>query len=78
MDEDVSDEADEIEEAEQLYCYCNGPSHGEMVACDQPGCAREWFHLKCVGLTKPPPDNGETPVARYESNANRDSEMVLS
>ena len=41
-------------DAEQLYCYCNGPSHGEMVACDMPGCEKEWFHLECVGLTKPP------------------------
>lgn len=53
-DDDDSDDGDEMGEAEQLYCYCNGPSHGEMVACDMPGCEKEWFHLECVGLTKPP------------------------
>lgn len=23
-----------------------------MVACDSDNCAREWFHLSCVDLTK--------------------------
>ena len=53
-DEDDSDAADDMEGPEQLYCYCNGPSHGEMVACDMPGCEKEWFHLECVGLSKLP------------------------
>jgi hypothetical protein len=30
-----------------------------MVACDNDACPREWFHLSCVGLTKPPGRNGE-------------------
>jgi hypothetical protein len=30
-----------------------------MVACDNDACPREWFHLSCVGLTKPPGKNGE-------------------
>jgi hypothetical protein len=29
-----------------------------MVACDNDACPREWFHLSCVGLTKPPGKNG--------------------
>lgn len=43
---------------EERYCYCNGYSYGEMVACDMDGCAREWFHLQCAGLTKAP--NGKS------------------
>ncbi|KIJ99574.1 hypothetical protein K443DRAFT_132998 [Laccaria amethystina LaAM-08-1] len=39
---------------EKLYCYCNRVSFGEMIACDNTGCTREWFHLGCVGLTEPP------------------------
>jgi hypothetical protein len=31
-----------------------------MVACDNDACPREWFHLSCVGLTKPPGKNGES------------------
>ncbi|KAG1673419.1 hypothetical protein FOA52_002184 [Chlamydomonas sp. UWO 241] len=39
---------------EPLYCYCQKPSHGEMVACDHDECAVEWFHYECVGLTAAP------------------------
>lgn len=39
---------------EELYCYCNRVSFGEMIACDNKACTREWFHLGCVGLTEPP------------------------
>ncbi|KAL9091621.1 MAG: hypothetical protein Q9165_004697 [Trypethelium subeluteriae] len=53
------DEEDEDEENEPRYCYCNGVSYGEMVACDNDACAKEWFHLTCVGLTKPPPSKSE-------------------
>ena len=41
------------EEDEERYCVCNEPSYGDMVACDGE-CDREWFHLKCVGLTTLP------------------------
>jgi hypothetical protein len=59
-DEDSSREGDdEDDEGEPRYCYCNGISFGEMVACDNDACPREWFHLSCVGLTKPPGKNGE-------------------
>jgi hypothetical protein len=55
-----SDEEDlEIDADEPTYCYCNGVSYGEMVACDADGCAKEWFHLDCVGLKVAPKGNGE-------------------
>jgi hypothetical protein len=55
-----SDEDDmEIDADEPTYCYCNGVSYGEMVACDAEGCAKEWFHLDCVGLKVAPKGNGE-------------------
>lgn len=50
---------DEDDETEPRYCYCNEVSFGEMVACDNDACPREWFHLSCVGLSKPPGKNGE-------------------
>jgi hypothetical protein len=25
-----------------------------MIACDNDDCPREWFHLGCVNLDKPP------------------------
>eukprot|EP00798_Chlamydomonas_sp_ICE-L_P006906 gene6906-30884_t len=39
---------------EPLYCYCQMPSHGEMVACDNDECPTEWFHYNCVGLSGAP------------------------
>ncbi|RDA93184.1 hypothetical protein CP533_3192 [Ophiocordyceps camponoti-saundersi (nom. inval.)] len=47
------DEGD-VDADEPTYCYCNSVSYGEMVACDADGCAREWFHLACVGLKVAP------------------------
>ncbi|KAK1481463.1 PHD-finger domain-containing protein [Colletotrichum cuscutae] len=41
-------------EDEPTYCYCQGVSYGEMVACDAANCEREWFHLNCVGLKVAP------------------------
>lgn len=39
---------------EPTYCYCNKESFGDMIACDNPKCVKEWFHYDCVGLKKPP------------------------
>jgi hypothetical protein len=44
---------------EPTFCYCNGVSYGEMIACDADGCEREWFHLGCVGLKVAPKGNGK-------------------
>ncbi|KAL9002769.1 MAG: hypothetical protein Q9188_004321 [Gyalolechia gomerana] len=54
------DDDDEDEDSEPRYCYCNQVSYGEMVACDMDSCAREWFHLDCVGLTKAPKANRDS------------------
>ncbi|KAF4210233.1 hypothetical protein CNMCM8980_004541 [Aspergillus fumigatiaffinis] len=56
MDEDI-DEEDEEEEGNEdtkVYCTCRSVSHGDMVACDNDNCPYEWFHWKCVGLTREP------------------------
>ncbi|OBZ75714.1 Inhibitor of growth protein 4 [Grifola frondosa] len=39
---------------EPRYCYCDQVSYGEMIACDNPGCKREWFHLGCAGFAQAP------------------------
>jgi len=56
-DDDDDDDADDVDE--QRYCFCNGVSYGEMVACDGDGCPREWFHLECVGLKVAPKGNAK-------------------
>jgi hypothetical protein len=52
--EDAEDEEEPVDPNEPLYCYCNDVSYGEMVACDNNKCEKQWFHLQCVGLDKPP------------------------
>ncbi|PYH43589.1 putative PHD finger domain protein [Aspergillus saccharolyticus JOP 1030-1] len=54
-DDDVDDEEeDEGNEDTKVYCTCRSVSHGDMVACDNEDCEFEWFHWKCVGLTREP------------------------
>ncbi|KAJ5096340.1 hypothetical protein NUU61_005696 [Penicillium alfredii] len=54
-DEDMDDDdEDEGNEDTKVYCTCRTVSHGDMVACDNDNCPYEWFHWKCVGLTREP------------------------
>ncbi|XP_054167402.1 inhibitor of growth protein 3-like isoform X2 [Oppia nitens] len=39
---------------EPRYCVCNQVSYGDMVACDNEDCEKEWFHYGCVDITQPP------------------------
>lgn len=47
---------DRIPPDEPTYCYCNDVSYGQMIACDNEECPREWFHLKCTELDHVPDD----------------------
>ncbi|KAI0307619.1 hypothetical protein B0F90DRAFT_1813063 [Multifurca ochricompacta] len=53
---DTGDGADDGAEADdgRLYCWCQVGSYGDMVACDDNECEREWFHLGCIGLEVAP------------------------
>ncbi|KAK5116861.1 hypothetical protein LTR85_009121 [Meristemomyces frigidus] len=55
-DEDIDEESehDPDDPNEPKYCYCNRGSYGEMVACDNDACPREWFHLGCTELREAP------------------------
>lgn len=53
-DEELDDDEDEGGEDTKVYCTCRSVSHGDMVACDNDNCPYEWFHWKCVGLTREP------------------------
>ena len=44
----------EADPSEPRYCYCDRFSYGDIVACDNDDCPREWFHIGCVGLDQPP------------------------
>jgi len=53
---DVVDGVDDGAEADdgRVYCWCQMGSFGDMVACDDNECEREWFHLGCIGLEVAP------------------------
>ncbi|KAF7716890.1 Uncharacterized protein PECH_000719 [Penicillium ucsense] len=70
-DESLQEGDDEDEEQEPRYCYCNEVSFGEMVACDNDNCPREWFHLSCVGMTKPPGKNVKWYCTECKENMRR-------
>lgn len=59
-EEEEEEGEEELDGSEPRYCYCDGVSYGEMVACDMPDCKREWFHLGCVGLAKAPTKIGKS------------------
>ncbi|ETN43242.1 uncharacterized protein HMPREF1541_02401 [Cyphellophora europaea CBS 101466] len=52
--EEEGEEGEEEGADEERYCYCQTGSYGEMVACDNEQCPREWFHLECIGLKSVP------------------------
>jgi hypothetical protein len=54
VEDDGEDNDAAAEDDEERYCYCQGVSYGEMVACDKPDCPRQWFHLECIGLKSVP------------------------
>ena len=49
-DGDGDVDEDDFDDGER-YCYCQKGSRGEMVACDNDNCPREWFHMDCIGMT---------------------------
>ncbi|KIK60865.1 hypothetical protein GYMLUDRAFT_167361 [Collybiopsis luxurians FD-317 M1] len=44
----------EVDDDIKVYCFCHRPSFGDMIACDEPTCKVEWYHLACIGLAVAP------------------------
>lgn len=53
-DEGTVEQDGEADGDNRRYCVCDGYSYGDMIACDDSNCEREWFHLTCIGLEVPP------------------------
>ncbi|KAK0899796.1 hypothetical protein LTR91_021074 [Friedmanniomyces endolithicus] len=56
LDEPEDSDQDPDDPNEPKYCYCDRGSFGEMVACDNERCAKEWFHIECTELSEAPGD----------------------
>lgn len=36
----------------ELFCFCNQPSYGNMIMCENPDCKFKWFHYGCVSINE--------------------------
>ncbi|KAK0937292.1 hypothetical protein LTR29_011115 [Friedmanniomyces endolithicus] len=57
LEEPEDSDHDPDDPNEPKYCYCDRGSFGEMVACDNERCAKEWFHIECTELSEAPGDD---------------------
>ena len=60
---DSHDSADD-EDYDKLWCYCNQPSYGFMISCDNDSCPIEWFHGDCLRIRRPPKGKWYCPSCR--------------
>ena len=58
--EDVEDN----EDYDKVWCYCNQPSYGEMILCDNKSCHIKWFHCDCLRIRKVPKGIWKCPSCR--------------
>ena len=54
LPEIVSRAKDTIQNDCKVYCTCQRPAFGQMIACDGVNCSGEWFHYPCVQITRAP------------------------
>lgn len=69
-----SDEAGD-EDDSQLWCFCQEPSYGEMILCDNKTCTIKWFHLECLNIRGPPKGKWYCPscckLSKFKKGKNR-------
>ena len=58
------DEEKDDTDLSRLWCYCNEPSFGDMVKCDNDKCTIEWFHFDCLRIRCPPKGKWYCPSCR--------------
>ena len=52
------------EDHDKCWCYCNLPSFGKMIGCDNESCTIEWFHYDCLCIRCPPKVKWYCPSSR--------------
>lgn len=53
-----------LADSEELWCFCQQPESGEMIACDHDQCPIVWFHTACVRVKRIPTGNWYCPECR--------------
>ena len=61
-----NENGDELNEDndQELFCLCNQPEYGKMIACDNEDCLIVWFHYACVNVKRNREVNGFALTAR--------------
>lgn len=49
-----ADDDDDDDAESTAWCWCRRELDSVMIACDNDGCSRRWFHMECVGLDRAP------------------------
>ena len=62
---------EESEDYTRSWCYCNKPSYGDMILCDNKSCTIQWFHFDCLSIRGPPKSKWYCPSCRKLSKFNR-------
>ena len=60
----VEELEDDEEDYQKTWCYCNQPSYGEMIFCDNESCSIQWFHCDCLRIRKIPKSSWRCPSCR--------------
>ncbi len=48
-----------------VYCYCKQPEdERHMIACDNPACTIEWYHMDCLKIKTIPKGKWFSPTCR--------------
>ena len=55
-DSKISD--DDGDDIGRCWCYCDQPSFGDMIMCDNKQCAICWFHFDCLRIRPHPKASG--------------------
>lgn len=55
---------DDDDDVSKLWCYCNKPSFGDMINCDNEKCTIRWFHFDCLRIRCPPKGKWYCPSCR--------------
>ena len=69
-DESGNENGDEVNEDDdqELFCLCNQPEYGKMIACDNEDCLIVWFHYACVNVKRRPRGERFCPDCRRDSS----------
>lgn len=64
-----TEEAEVTPQEESLYCLCNQPKSGRMVACSNTDCEIAWFHYKCLNIRRKPKGKWLCPDCSFDEES---------